>query len=262
MSCRLLPAAVIGIALVLIAAPRPAAAQIVNVQGVLAGDPEPGWSGQVTVTADWRTGNTDLALIGGSVTTLYRHDRWLGLGIVRGEYAEATGARLSEKTFEHLRGRVELDRRWMWEAFGQHEYDAFRRLSVRALAGTGPAVRLVRGERARLIAGLAYMLEYEALDDRMGVADAGETSIEHRLSSYLTGSYKVDAKIAVTQTVYVQPRIDDPADLRLLSETALTSKLSSWLAVTTSLIVARDASPPDGIEPLDSALKVQLGVTF
>lgn len=248
--------------LILLGAATTAHAQIVNVQGALAGDPEPGWTGQLTATADWRTGNTELLLIGGSATALYRHGPWLALGIARAEYAEGADEKISEKTFEHLRGRRDLNARWLWEAFAQHEYDAFRRLSVRALVGTGPAVRLVTRPRGKLLLGVAYLATYEQLDRRAGVIDAGDTRFEHRLSTYLTGVYAIDPRLAATQTIYVQPRLDEPSDLRVLSETSLNVKVSTRLAFANRLVIARDASPPDEIRELDTALKVDLVLTF
>jgi putative salt-induced outer membrane protein YdiY len=260
------PAAVVAAVLAgaaILAAPSSASAQIVNVQGALAGDIEPGWSGKLTGTLDWRTGNTDLVQVGGSASVTYRCGPRLALAILRAEYGEGNGTKLSQKTFEHLRGRQELGGRWLWEAFGQHEYDAFRRLSVRALAGTGPAVRLIKTGKTRLLAGVAYMFELERLDRRAGVSDAGKQSIAHRASTYLTGAFALDEdRVTASQTLYVQPRLDDPSDLRLLSETSITTKLSSRLTLTNRLVIAHDASPPDQIEKLDSALKVELGLSL
>jgi len=255
-----LVAALTGAALTL---PSTAAAQIVNVQDALASDPEPGWSGKLTAHLDWRTGNTDLVQVGGSASVLHRCGRRLILAIARGEYGRGNGTKLTEKTFEHLRGRYQLRGRWLWEAFGQHEYDAFRRLSLRALVGTGPAVRLVREGRTRLLAGASYMFEFERLDERTGVSDPGEQTTAHRLSTYLTGAFALDEdKVTASETLYVQPRFDDPTDLRILSETALTTKLSERLTLTNRLVIAHDASPPDGIDKLDSSLKVELGLTL
>ena len=242
---------------------RPASANIVNVLGSLAGEPEEGWSGSLTGTIDWRTGNVDLAQVGGSGTVRYRAGHYLGLLLLRGEYGKGEGTLLSEKTFAHLRGRVDLDdcRRWLWEAFVQHEFDAFRRLEARAVAGTGPAVRLVDEPSTNLVVGLAYMLEYERFDDREP-ADAGLREWNHRASSYATGMYKLDDRVAVTQTVYVQPRLDNPSDLWLLSETTLTTQLGKRLALQSSFVVAYDRSPPIGIETTDTALKTGLTLSL
>ena len=91
---------------------------------------------------------------------LHRGRCWLVLALARGEYSEGRGVKLAEKTFEHLRV--------LWEAFVQHEYDAFRRLSLRAVAGTGPALRLVERTRGSLTAGVAYLVEHCGLDPRSG----------------------------------------------------------------------------------------------
>ena len=256
---------VLALALIGLAGPaRPAAAQIVNVQGQLAKPPEKdGVTGQVELKLDWREGNNTFFDIGGSGSLLYRRGRLLGLALVRGEYGNARdGIAIARKTFEHLRSRVTIDCRWRWEAFVQHEYDAFRRLSVRAIAGTGPALQLVNEPRVALLAGAAYLLESERLDEREGTTDAGARSVASRASVYLTGTELLGSGVSITQTVYVQPRLDDPGDVRLLGELSLTSKLSKRIALTDGFVVAYDRTPPEGIRRYDTQLKVGLLVTF
>ena len=245
-------------------AARPAAAQIVNVQGQLAKPPaQDGVTGQLELKLDWREGNSPFFDIGGAGSLLLRRGRLLGLALVRGEYGNARdGIAIARKTFEHVRSRVTIDCRWRWEAFVQHEYDAFRRLSVRALAGTGPALQLVNEARVGLIAGAAYMLEYERLDTRAGTIDAGARSLASRASVYVTGTETLGAGVSIAQTVYVQPRLDDPGDVRVLGELSLTTKLSKRFALTDGFTVAYDRTPPDGIRRYDTQLKVGLLVTF
>src|SRR5512140_2242756 len=121
-----------------------AQAQIVNVQGALAKAPDKdALTGQVELKVNWREGNNPLLDIGGAGTVIMRRGAVLGLVLARGEYGTSRGLTLTKKSFEHLRTRIELDCRWRWEAFVQHEYDQFRRLSLRALAGTGPAFQIV-----------------------------------------------------------------------------------------------------------------------
>lgn len=239
-----------------------ARAQIVNVQGSLARDPEPGWTSALSAGVDWQTGNTELIRLSGAGSALFRCGPWLALALARGEYAEGRGVTLSERTFEHLRGRRGFGPRLFWEAFLQHEYDAFRRLSIRGVAGTGPAVRVIKSSRLVMTAGLAYLFELEQRSTKAAVADSGQRLWLHRLSSYLTGTLKLGTQVSGTQTVYVQPRVDDPADVMLLSETSLESKLSARLSLINSLVIAYDASPPETVHALSTALKVSVGVTF
>lgn len=244
------------------AVPAAASAQIVNVQGSLAKEPPPGWSGQVGGGLDWQTGTTDVVTVSGAGSLLWRHGRWLALALARGEYREGRGVKLSQRSFEHLRLRRDLGARLLWEGFVQHEYDAFRRLSVRAVAGSGPAVRVMASGRLRLTAGLAYLLEYERFSIKPGVADSGLSRVHHRASTYLTGSLDLDGDVTATQTVYVQPRLDAPDDVLLLSETALTSQLTRRLSLVQSFVLAYDATPPETIADLSTALKLTFAVKF
>jgi hypothetical protein len=248
---------------VLVFVPRLASAQIVNVQGQLAKPPDKnGVTGQVELKLDWREGNNQLFSLGASASTLIKHDRLLVLALARGEYGESQGLTLSRKTFEHVRARYTIDCRWKWEAFVQHEYDAFRRLTVRGVVGTGPALQLADTEHVAVLAGVAYMLEGEQLDEREGTIDAGRRAVSHRASAYVTGAEMLGSGVSIVQTIYVQPRLDDPGDLRLLGELSVTSKLTTHIALTDGLTVAYDRTPPDGIKRYDMALKVGLLVTF
>lgn len=240
-----------------------ASAQIVNVQGALAkAPPTDGAAGEVSLKLAWREGNNPLFDIGGSAVVLGRRGRVLGLALARGEYGRSRGITLTEKTFEHLRTRITLDCRWKWEVFGQHELDRFRRLSFRAVAGTGPALQIFDTERVGVLAGLAYLVEAERLDQRAGTSDAGREDITSRASLYVTGHEDVTETVSIIQTVYVQPRILVPKDLRVLGELAVQHKLSKRIALKDSLVIAYDDSPPDQVERFDSALEVALLVSF
>jgi hypothetical protein len=238
-------------------------AQIVNVQGALARAPEQdGVSGQLDLKVNWREGNSPLFDIGGAGTLLARSGRVLGLVLARGEYGTSRGLTLTKKSFEHARARIELDARWRWEVFAQHEYDQFRRLSLRALVGTGPALQLVDTKPIAVLAGAAYLFEYDRLDRRTGALDAGQRSTEHRASLYVTGHEDTGGSVAIVETLYVQPRLDDPTDLRILGELAVVSKLSARLALKNSFTIAYDDTPPDGVQRTDTQLEVALLVTF
>jgi hypothetical protein len=181
---------------------------------------------------------------------------------VRGEYGRGREATFKRKTFEHVRVRATIDCRWRWEAFAQHELDGFRRLVVRALAGTGPALQLADYPAVSVLAGLAYLFEYERLDEREGALDAGLRGTGHRASAYVTATEKIGERTTLTQTVYAQPRIDAPGDLRLLAEVAATSKVSRRVSLIHAFIGAYDRRPPDGIERYDTQLRFSVVVAF
>lgn len=252
-----------AIAGVMHARPPRAHAQIVNVQGALAKAPETDEViGQVELKLHWREGNNPFFDIGGAGSVLVRRGRFVGLVLARGEYGTSRGLTLAKKSFEHLRARIELDCRWRWEAFAQHEYDQFRRLSLRALAGTGPAVQIIDDKPIAVLAGAAYLFELERLDRRPNVLDPGRRTTAHRASLYLTGRENLGAGVTIVETVYAQPRLDDPGDIRILGELSVQSKLSSRIALKDSFTVAYDRTPPDGIKRYDTQLEIAVIVTF
>ncbi len=240
-----------------------ARAQIVNVQGQLAKAPEKdAVVGQLEGKIDWREGNNPLFQVGGTAALLIHEGKFLGLVLVRAEYGVSNGVDLSRKTFEHVRARYSFDCRWKWEAFAQHEFDRFRRLSIRAVAGTGPAVQIVNEKTFAMLAGAAYLFELEQLDNRPMTTDAGERTIFHRASFYLTGVEKIGEQLSIVQTLYAQPRLGDPDDVRVLAELSVTSKLSKRVALTDAMTIAYDRTPPDGIKRFDTQLTIGLLATF
>jgi hypothetical protein len=254
---------VVLVVLAFLGFPATASAQIVNVQGALAKQPEKdGVTGQLELRLDWRQGNNVLFDAGASANVMWRRGRFLGLALARGEIGRNRDTIFKQRTFEHLRARMTIDCRWKWEAFTQHELDRFRRINVRALGGTGPALQVIESDPISILAGASYMYEYERFDRRMGASDAGARMHMHRASFYITGTEKVGETVAITQTFYVQPRIDEPSDVRLLGELSLTSKLSKRVALTDAFIVAYDATPPEGIRRYDTQLRVTLLITF
>ncbi|MDX2092758.1 MAG: DUF481 domain-containing protein [Kofleriaceae bacterium] len=254
----------IVLALALCVAGRsPAWAQIVNVQGALAKAPdENGLSGQVELKVNWREGNNPILDLGGGGSIVVREGRLLGLVVARGGYGRSRGVTFTKRSFEHVRARVTLSCVWRWEAFGQHEFDEFRRLSLRALLGTGPALQIVNTRSFALLAGAAYMLELERLDERIGTTDSGGRSHTQRASAYLSGRGLLANGHELVQTVYAQPRLVDPSDVRLLAEVAVQSKLSAHFALKNSITVAYDATPPDQVKELDTAIEVAFAVHF
>lgn len=250
------------VAMLLAIAASSAHAQIVNVQGALARTPKPGWSGGLELAADWQTGPVDIVKVGGGASALFHTGPWLALVLARGEYSEGEDVKLAEKTFEHARARRDFDERWLWEAFLQHEYDAFRRLAVRAVAGTGPAFRISTHPRAAVVTGLAYLAELEQRSKLDGAADSGDRAYRHRLSAYVTGSFALSEGVTANQTTYIQPRLDARGDLMLLSETTFSSKLGKHVALINSFVVTYDADPPETVVELTTSLKIGIAVSF
>jgi putative salt-induced outer membrane protein YdiY len=251
-------------ALIVCAASR-AEAQIVNVQSLVGAKTPEGFSGQVDLSADWRTGNTQFLILSGAATVRYKHKKDLVFAIVKGDYGRtgvgATASTFIKKTFEHVRYRHTINDWLTGEAFVQNEADLFRRLAIRFVTGLGPRFTLLNTSGFAVAYGIAYMFEYDKINDTPGpmITDAGRTFSEHRISTYAVGNYALNDKVVIGETVYFQPRVDAFSDFRLLSEFSLVSKISNHLAAKTAFVVAYDKTPPDTIKQLDTSL--QAGIT-
>lgn len=260
------PAVTIRRALLAVAAlcalARSASAQIHNVQSILATEPEEGLSGSLSGSADWRTGNISFLFLSATPVARYRAGDHLIVGIVRGERKSSAGTLLVSRTFEHLRYRYSITERLLVEGFGQHEYDGIKRLTIRALGGAGAKVDIVHGKNYGVGVGLAYMFEYELLSEAEMVTDSGEDDFAHRASSYLVGHYELDERVGLVETFYVQPRLNDPSDIRLLSDSGLTIAVTTKLSLTTAFSVAWDSEPPETVNKLDTALTTTVTYSF
>jgi hypothetical protein len=241
---------------------REAAAQIVNVQALFDDATAPlGLSGGAEASVDWRTGSTDLLVMRGLVLGQWRTEKHAVLGVARGEYGFAQEELIVSKLLEHLRYRYRFTEWVSGETFVQHEYDAFRRLQLRALVGAGPRFTPWSSDTARLVLGVSMMLEHERLrrDDE---PDAGARSTDLRLSSYVIGRVRLMENISLVETVYVQPRLTKFSDVRLLNETLLAVEANKRVTFTTGFVLTYDAAPPATVSRMDTQLRTGIGVRF
>lgn len=254
-------AAALAATLLTLTIPARAPADIVNVQPLLGAGGRPGFSGALEASADWRRGNTSLLQVAGTGVARLEHGRNIWFLMARGEYGENSGGAFVNKDMEHLRYRRAVVGPLTVESFAQHERDAFRRLSLRALWGAGPRVHLVRGPVVTLVAGVAYMLEHERLAAGPE-PDSGERRLNHRLSSYVVLRVRAAARLFLSQTVYAQPRFDRFADTRVLSDTDLLAVATRFVGVKLTFSLFYDTEPPVNVDALDTALKASLVFTF
>jgi len=241
---------------------REAAAQIVNVQALFdEATAPPGLAGAVEASLDWRTGSTELLVARGMLLGQWHAERHTVLGVARGEYGFAGEKLIVSRILEHLRYRYRfLD--WLsGETYVQHEYDAFRRLQLRALVGAGPRFTPWSSDTARLVLGVTMMLEHEQLR-RDGEPDAGTRATDLRLSSYVLARVKLMENMSLVETLYVQPRLTGFSDVRLLNETLLAVEPNKRFTFTTGFLLTYDTAPPATVSRLDTQLRTGIAVKF
>jgi len=241
----------------LLPASAAATGRIVNVQAAASRDAEEGLSGELGASLRWATGNTDLTQASGSAAALYLTGPHRFFLTARAVYGIEDGETSVNNTFEHLRYRRRFEDWLSGESFVQHEYDEFRRLQLRALFGLGPRFDLPLPPGHTAAVGSAWMLEYERISDD-GLPDAGDQQLNHRWSNYVAVGAAVVEGISALHTNYWQPKFDDFADYRFLSETSVVLDVKEWLAVQISFVATYDSRPPADVDTLDTNLGTSL----
>jgi putative salt-induced outer membrane protein YdiY len=240
--------------------PAAAGAQV-NTERLRRADGAEGFSGSVEASFANRTGNTDLAEGGLSLGVGWRGGPRTALFLADVDAGRARDETTVNRGFVHLRGGRDLTARVTWEVFVQHEYDRLARLTARSLVGTGPRFTLLKRKRATVHLGVAYMFEREEVDLTPGSSEA-PVQRNHRASSYLALALGVGARVSFGNTVYVQPRIAEARDVRVLEEATVKVGLVGALSLKVALTVRYDGEPPAGVKDLDTAVTNRLAWDF
>lgn len=199
-----------------------------------------------------RSGNTDQ--LGFGAGALFGLSRNMNLFYVSGSaaYSRTNHETDVENAFLHARYNRMLVPRIAWEVFSQVESDRFRRVSFRGLAGSGPRFDVVDAEKLQLFYGVSYMLEVTERSAEVPPPDREQ--IRHRLNNYTTLNYNPDPRVALSETVYCQPRFDQPSDFWFLSVFTARFKVTTLLSTELDFRVHRESWAPPGVEPTDTVL--------
>jgi hypothetical protein len=231
----------------------------VNIEKLRDQDPDRRTASAARIDLTTRSGNVDITTLGLDL----RNDTNLAgartLALARGDFGWKDGERFSNEGLVHFRLARSSDSRWLPEVFAQGDYDKSRRLDRRALVGGGIRAEASRRPGFQLAFGTAWMLESERYELPAGAAHEREP-VSHRWSNYVVLRGRFDERVTLTWTAYAQPRFDDFADVRVLSESSLGVALSETLTLTTTFRLRHDGDPPDGIEDLDTRLSTGLAI--
>lgn len=179
-----------------------------------------------------------------------------------GRFSEVGGRPFVSQAFVHARWTAMWHERVGSDVFAQAQFNAFLRLTTRAVVGAGVRVEIVHEPVFMMWGGSGYMFEYDRIDVQVGAPDAPET-FEHRWTSYLTMRLAVlENQLLFQNTVYYQPRFDAFEDFRFLEELEVMSRVGEAFLLGVTLDVLYDSAPPTGVSNTDlrvvSALRVSL----
>jgi hypothetical protein len=212
-------------------------------------------------TFDGHTGNTQGVTADGLVGLGFATGRHLAFGFASADYSKLNGTLGVDKSFAHARYDCELLPWGWWELFAQAQSDHFQRIALRNIFGAGPRVALYEDKQIGLFLGVAYMFERDAYALAPG-DPAPSIQTAHRVSAYLSARTTLADGIDAVTTTYLQPRIDDPSDLRVLSESGFVFKIARWLSTSIAFTAHYDSRVPIGVLRTDTELKNALALTL
>jgi hypothetical protein len=239
----------VGLAVLHLAAPLRAQ---VNVEPIRERLKQRGRTLELKANLAERTGNSDQIELGSGV--LFGLSGEQNLFYVSGSaaYSRVDHETNVSNAFLHVRYNRALVPRVAWELFTQLESDRFRRVSFRWLAGTGPRFDVVDQAELKLFYGLSYMLEITKRNAEVPPADRQHT--RHRMNDYATVNYTPDPRVALSETIYYQPRFDDFSDFWLLSVFAARFQVTSVLSTQLDFNLHRESLVPPGVKSTDTEL--------
>jgi hypothetical protein len=250
------------------------AAQTVNIESMT--QDKPGFGLSLVGGLNLARGHVSQTKVNGSLHGQYQlmHDdpdpeddvpaflqhRWLVTG--SGGYAITDGTVTANKRFTHLRWTAMWLRRLGHETFAQYQFSEFARLQARILGGTGARVVLLHHKRIGSWLGTGYMLEFEQLTAAAEGDPKPDSTLAHRWSNFLALRLALTDIVALTNTVYLQPRFDDFSDYRLLDQASLAIQITKHIALGTTFEVARDSEPPAGVSQTNVEFAQTIKFTF
>jgi hypothetical protein len=262
--------------LLLFVAAASASAQV-NVEKLPRDGAESGVSGNVDALFSVSEGNSDLLDVGlsGLVQQLTRFPGEAGhapgppfrdrlLFVANRSFSSVEDRSVVDRGFAHLRWTRMRNGRWGTDAFAQYQFDEFRKLSARAIAGVGVRLDLLRGGSDQTWLGTAAMFELERIEvDARDAMDGGTSESRYlRWTSYLGYRHRDGNRLALQNTIYFQPRFDDFSDFRVLEGLDVDVSLGGRLSVGIGLEVQYDSDPPQGVENADVRVRNAVRLRF
>lgn len=231
-------------------------AQVLNIERERIKTDTVGWSGTGTVTFDLIKNTKQLTKAGLGLHVQYKTERSLYLALSDYELIKTGADDFSNKGMQHLRYNYKLTNFITLEAFTQAQFNKVLQIDFRGLAGAGPRFKLLGVNQFRIYAGTAYMFEYEKPSGGL------DPEYNHRLSSYLSFTFRISDNLTVINTSYYQPRFELLSDYRLSHNLDLLFKISRNLSYSLALEHLTDSHPIEGIPKQVYSLKNKLVIDF
>ena len=202
------------------------------------------------------SGNTEVATLGFAEKVIYRPDStWMFTQDAKVIYGTDEGEVSAENYFAGLRGDYAFAPTTGTYLLAAFDRDVFSGIAARYETSAGLIAKVWDAEKDKLQleAGLGWINQ----EPTVGVT-------VQFFSARVAGGYRHNFSEAsyLEQKLDVMPNLEESADLRLISKTALVAPISSHIGLKASLQVKYDGMPEPTFEETDIELRTGIQVTF
>lgn len=231
------------IAAILIAFLSQQAQAFINVEEVRR-EAGAGFVGKSSATLNGQKGNTDKFAVGLSTLNIYRHGENELLFLGDYNFSETFGPTDTNNGRLHVRYTINPEDKYSWESFIQSEFDQFKQIRSRDLAGLNLRQRLGKNQKESFYAGYGTFYEYQIWND-------GEIFQIPRANLYLAYVDQFNPCCSAFGIVYLQPSWLALKDFRFELQAGTTAILTERLSLTAQFSVETETKRPVGVKPTD-----------
>lgn len=215
--------------------------------------PNAGLHGSLNATGSASSGNIELLNINADGMFGYRKPKyWLRL-LGGSTFFKQDGVKSLDNNYGQLRYSRFLgpNKSWQSYSFAQFQTNYTLILKERGIVGTGIRKSFPFKDTGHFDIGVGIMWEYEFLDGTRLEEDEAKIHRDWRFTSVLVFRKALGEKISVLNTAYLQPKVSELGDIRMLDELSLLTRLTEHFQFDVTLYWRTDTRPPKAIVPSD-----------
>lgn len=218
-----------------------ASGQVLNIEQQRIITDTIGWSGTVGFSSSLTKNSSTLLSVNMKDHVQYKTDTALYLMFLDYGLTKSKESDFDNAGTLHFRYNYKIKPYLTFEAFTQGQFNKLLNVQFRWLSGCGPRFKVIGKKHFRVYAAALYMYEFEEVESpRLFHRD-------HRLSNYISATWKFKSSAIVTNTLYYQPLISSFADYRIFNQFDLNFKITKNLSFTTSWRYFFDSNPPENV---------------
>ncbi len=212
-----------------------------------------GLNGSLNMNISGQKGNTDTSTTNIKSLNAYSKNFDKYLILLDYTYGENNGVTNTHRGTTHLRYSYIKNKLLVQEFFVQSEFDDFRNLDFRQVAGLGLRTSISKLNQGELYIGYGVFYEFEKY------SSANDES-RVRLNSYLTYNQTLAENVEAAVILYVQPDVSDLDDLRVSFSPSLKTQISKKLSMLSSVDYRLDSKPVNDNKKYD--ISYNMGLIF